>query len=350
MQKIIKLVENFPKFFRKHYFSINHFFPWKKNKNLETLEDNFVETENEVDNKKKDIEKNSTLIREEKIFLESRKRHQVYTALDYYLSFQSYFDFFSMDSFNVAKYAKYLAQIAGKKIVTTDFLFLAFFYLESDILEILEKYKLDKVEISEFLSKNYKKALKKDEKKTKYFSFFFKDLLENSMFSFLLSSFEEESEFDYTIQYSLEVHHLFDKAVENAKIRFRTPVITTEILFLTLMEEKNTKASRLLDYFLPEKEDWLLLRYALLKKLHYQESCLKNKLKKNYHYFAYLLKTQLLDNEYQKVIEEDDFEEIILFFRKKIIQKVLEKDLLQDIEQDVFNSIRSNFYGRTYST
>ena len=116
------------------------------------------------------------------------------------------------------------------------------------------------------------------------------------------------------------------------------------------MEEKNTKAARLLEYFLPEKDDWLLLRYALLKKLHYQESCLKNKLKKNYHYFAYLLKTQLLDNEYQKVIEEDDFEEIILFFRKKIIQKVLEKDLLEDIKQDVLSSIRSNFSERSYST
>jgi len=348
MQKIINLIEDFPKFFGKRFFSINDFFPWKKN--LTTLEDNLEKTENQLNKTNQNVEKNSTLMREEKIFLESRKRHQVYTALDYYLSFHSYFDFFSMDSFNVAKYAKYLAQMAGKKIVTTDFLFLAFFYLESEIVEILEKYKLDKVEIAEFISKNYKKALKKDEKKKKYLSFSFKEFLENSMFSFLLSSFEEETEFDYTIQYSLEVHHLFEKAVENAKIRFRTPVITTEILFLTLMEEKNSKAARLVDYFLPEKEDWLLLRYALLKKLHYQESCLKNKLKKNYHYFAYLLKTQLLDNEYQKVIEGDDFEEIVLFFRKKIIQKVLEKDLFQDIEQDVFSSIRANFYERTYST
>jgi len=75
----------------------------------------------------------------------------------------------------------------------------------------------------------------------------------------------------------------------------------------------------------------------------------KNKLKKNYHYFAYLLKTQLLDNEYQKVVEGDDFEEIVLFLGKNN-SKVLEKDLFQDIEQDVFSSIRSNFYERTYST
>jgi hypothetical protein len=292
--------------------------------------------------------KNKT--KEEKIFLEIRRRHQVYTALDYYLSVQSYFDFFSMDSFNVAKYSKYLAQIAGKKIVTTDFVFLAFFYLDSEILEIFEKSKLEKAEIIEFVAQNYQKSLTKNSKKKSKITFFFKQLLEKPMFSFLSSSFEKDIEFDSKIQYSLEVHRLFEKAVENAKVRFRTPVITTEILFLTLMEEKDTKAARLLNYFLPEKDDWLLLRYALLKKLHYQESCLKNKLKKNYHYFAYLLKTQLLDNEYQKVIEEEDFEEIILFFRSKIIQKVLEKDLLEDIEKDVFSSIRANFYGRTYST
>lgn len=350
MQKIIKVLKDFPTFFGKSYSSINRFFPWKKNNNLQILEENLEKNENLLNKKKENLEKISTLTKEEKIFLESRKRHQVYTALDYYLSFQSSFDFFSVDSFNVAKYSKYLAQMAGKKIVTTDFLFLAFFYLESEIVDILKKYKLERVEITEFLAQNYKKTLKKDEKKEKYFSFSFKKLLETSKFSFLFSTFEEETEFDSKIQYSLEVHRLFEKAIENAKIRFRTPVITTEILFLTLMEEKNTKAARLLNYFLPEKEDWLLLRYALLKKLHYQESCLKNKLKKNYHYFAYLLKTQLLDNEYQKVIEDQDFEEIILFFRKKIIEKVLEKDLFQDLEKEVYSSIRSNLYERTYST
>jgi len=46
--------------------------------------------------------------------------------------------------------------------------------LESEIVEILEKYKLDKVEIAEFISKNYKKALKKM-KKEKYLSLFLKN-------------------------------------------------------------------------------------------------------------------------------------------------------------------------------
>ena len=44
--------------------------------------------------------------------------------------------------------------------------------------------------------------------------------------------------------YSTQVNLLFEKAAENALLRFKTPVITSEILFLTLMESTNIKVSK----------------------------------------------------------------------------------------------------------
>jgi hypothetical protein len=57
----------------------------------------------------------STKTVERKIELERRRRHQAYTALDYHLSLTTYFDFFSFDTFQIAKDAKYLTQIEKGK-------------------------------------------------------------------------------------------------------------------------------------------------------------------------------------------------------------------------------------------
>ena len=68
----------------------------------------------------------SELLSSEKILIEKRKRHQTYLALDYFLSAVTYFDFFSLDTFNIVKNAKQLAQICNKT-VTSEFLILPFF-------------------------------------------------------------------------------------------------------------------------------------------------------------------------------------------------------------------------------
>ena len=69
------------------------------------------------------------LNRLEKINLEKRRRHQVYTTLDYLVSGVTYFDFFSTDAFEIAENSKYLGQICNKKQVTSEILLLSFFYI-----------------------------------------------------------------------------------------------------------------------------------------------------------------------------------------------------------------------------
>ena len=45
---------------------------------------------------------------------ERRRRNQSYQSLDYMLSRITYFDFFSANAFNIAKYSKYFGQIFAK--------------------------------------------------------------------------------------------------------------------------------------------------------------------------------------------------------------------------------------------
>ena len=96
-----------------------------------------------------------------------------------------------------------------------------------------------------------------------------------------------------------------DKAIENA-YRFKTPVITPEIL-LTILEEKETTGGKLLKLLLTNDLNWNLLRYEILKKLHHQETQVQGNIFKNTRYYAYLLKIEMVDEQFEKLIEKDDF-------------------------------------------
>ena len=71
-----------------------------------------------------------------------------------------------------------------------------------------------------------------------------------------------------------------DKAIENA-YRFKTPFITPEILFLPLLEEKESSGGQLLKLLLGNDLNWNLVRYEILKKLHNQETQVQGSIFKN---------------------------------------------------------------------
>jgi len=52
-----------------------------------------------------------------KIEIEKRKRHQLYNTMDYVLSNNTYFDFFSKDCFSIIKNGKILAYLLSRKKV-----------------------------------------------------------------------------------------------------------------------------------------------------------------------------------------------------------------------------------------
>jgi len=267
----------------------------------------------------------STKTVERKIELERRRRHQAYTALDYHLSLTTYFDFFSFDTFQIAKDAKYLTQIEKGKNVTSDILLLAFFSKHLKISEILNNFGLKKESIFEKVSSFSNKE---------------DTIIENLVKKFQISfpvSFQSLV-LNTKIEYSLEVNHIFEKAAENAFLRFKTPLIGTEILFLTLLEEEETLAGKILKEIFPTDFDWFSLRYELIKKIYNQEAMIRTEVGSSQEYFAYLLKTRFSDFEFESLIASGYFSQSVLSFRNNLISEALKLDIYKSLEEEVYTS------------
>ena len=268
----------------------------------------------------------------EKILIEKRRRHQTYMALDYFLSAVTYFDFFSSDAFKIVKNAKYLAQICEKS-VTSELLLLPFFSYPSHVSDILKDF-----EITEAMIETVVASLQKTKKE----NFFqkqknsIKQTLRNVKGFFV----RETLALNQNVKYSHEVNKIFEKAAENALTRFKTPVISPEILFITIIEDKNSKASRIIKKFLKTDVEWYLLRYKLIKRIHNQESNIRSEVIKNQHYFAYLMKIQLTDFEFNKLIENEALAKGVSLFRNTLISKILKIDIFEEISEEIYTSMK----------
>ena len=281
----------------------------------------------------------STSSLSEKIIMEKRKRYQTYMALDYMLSAVTYFDFFSYDTFQIVKKSKYWAQICNKN-VTSEFLLLPFFTYPSEVSVILKEFNITQNMIETFLIRTLEK------KNQTFFQKFYQNSLKQIP-RFL--GISEEYSINESIKYSHEVNLLFEKAAENALVRFKTPVISPEILFITMIEEKDTKVSKIIRKFLNNDTKWYLMRYKLIKHLHNQESNIRGEVVKNQHYFAYLLKTQLTNSEFTKLIENEALSKGVAFFRNTLVSKILETNIFEKLNEETKNSMKLN-KKRSYST
>jgi ATP-dependent Clp protease ATP-binding subunit ClpA len=268
----------------------------------------------------------------EKILIEKRRRHQTYMALDYFLSAVTYFDFFSSDAFKIVKNAKYLAQICEKS-VTSELLLLPFFSYPSHVSSILGDFGITEEAIENIVASLQKK------KKENFFQKqqnSVKQTLQNVKGFFV----RETLALDQGVKYSHEVNKIFEKAAENALVRFKTPVISPEILFITLIEEKNSKAAKIIRKFLKDDVEWYLLRYKVIKRIHNQESNIRSEVIKNQHYFAYLMKIQLTDFEFNKLIENEALAKGVSLFRNTLISKILKIDIFEEISEEIYTSMK----------
>jgi hypothetical protein len=265
---------------------------------------------------------NNQLQTSEKIKNEKRKRNQAYLALDYSLSRVSYFDFFSSDAFEIAKQSKYFAQFFEKQAVTTELLLLACFHCESSLLEFLKPYNTPE-NINKYLT-----------------SFFLNGKSENS-FSTILTSFTQQKILNnQNIEYSRQVNQLFLKAGEIAVTRFKNPVITSELIFLTLIEEKNSSATKLIKKIVGNDVELSLLRYRLFKHLHSQESSIRTEVSKNQQYFGYLLKTQLSEKEFDKLLETKTINNGVSLFRNVLINQIMKTNIFPELFREIKQSIK----------
>lgn len=280
----------------------------------------------------------------EKIILEKRRRNQAYMTLDYILSLSTCFDFFSKDAFQIVLGAKYYGQICEKQVITPEFILLSLFNLEIKTRDSLIKYNLNASEISSFVLKL--NGL------TKSSSTKFKAYLNNFLTFFTPSFLLKKVSFNKEIEFSYDLINLFEKATENAISRFKTPVVTSDILFITLMEERTSKVGKFLIKLLKTDANWYLLRYNLLKHIHYHESTIRSEISDNHQYFAYLLKTQLSDMEFDRLLEKEAVGDEIILFRNTLLTQVLQLNLYEFLNQDIKRSMKftRKISKRKYST
>jgi hypothetical protein len=267
----------------------------------------------------------------QKIKNEKRRRNQLYISLNYLLNSGSYYDFFSKDSLKLALKTKGLSSLFNKKIITTDLFFLAFFDKNLGFKPLFKKYFIKKDILKIFFSKT-NSITSISEKVTDFFSHFFDK-------NFLPT---EETFF------SQEIELLFEKASINACERFKTPIISPEILFVTLMEEKNTNVFKLIKNLTGTDTNWHLLRYQLMKRIHYHESMIRSEVSINQQYFAYLLQIQLANPQFNRLIEEKLLSEAVSLFRNTLVSLTLNENIFDTLFTEVLDSITlSNF--RKYS-
>jgi hypothetical protein len=116
-----------------------------------------------------------------------------------------------------------------------------------------------------------------------------------------------------------------------------------------MMEEKNNKIGKIIKTFFKDETAWYLLRYKLIKKIHMQEIGIKNQVKKNEHYFAYLLKSYLSEAEFNSLIKNNSLGVGVSLFRTKVIRQLLSIEYIDQIEKEIYKSILGK-NTRVYST
>nr|YP_009545344.1 ClpN [Mallomonas splendens]AYO28498.1 ClpN [Mallomonas splendens] len=261
-----------------------------------------------------------TKTKEEKIKLEKRRRSQGYLALDYLLNLTTYFDFYSFDAFQIVTLGKEYSAFLKTEYLSSDFLLYSFFSTNSSLLEILKDFSI--------FPEDPKKELKE------------KEISIPNFFNFL-SLKEKEIEPVSEISFSRETFDIFEKSIENALNRFKTPVVSTEILFITMMEQENSKVQNLIQSFLNSETDWYLLRYKLIKRLHRFEAFIRTEIPINQHYFAYLLKIQLSDLEFEQLVETNQLLPAISIFRNEIISETININIHEIIEKEIMFSLKN---------
>ena len=210
------------------------------------------------------------------------------------------------------------------EITSETFLF-AFLYSKNSILSLLKNFQLDQ-RIANQLAK-------------KKFTFF------NSS-NIIIKLFQKKKKRQKN-PFSFEIQMIFEKATENALKRFKTPIITLEILFFTLMDTKESKAYQILKKSVETETDWYLLRYQLLKKIHKEESTIREEVSINQQYFAYLLKAQMTSNQFEKIIENENLPTTVALFRNTLVFNVLQNSFFDEFSKDIFSTMeltRTRFY------
>jgi hypothetical protein len=285
---------------------------------------NLLSNENKLLNSFPKFNNNSNDISASKsIIVEKRRRHQAYITTDYLLGFLTYFDFFSRDTFQIIKNSIFFSKLFEKNIINSELILFSSLDEKFEMSNLLKEYNLIQSSLLDSLVGSVSKSLGEN--------------LANAWKSnFNEAVLIEEKD----IIYSQEINQIFEKTIDNSLTRFKTPVVTPELLLITLMEEKTSKAGKLIRKLINNDTNWYLLRYRLIKRLHNQEVLIRSEITKNQHYFAYLMKTRFSEFDFNKLIKSELLLTAVSFFRNSLIKGILKQNIFELLKDEIFSSIK----------
>jgi hypothetical protein len=281
-----------------------------------------------------------------KVALEKRKRYQTYKALDYLLSMTNTTDFFTQDAYYIYQMAFFLTKYSPNKKVTIREFFAAYF-LEpnSNVYSQLEKLSSFNFVYENTIANFYKMVKQEEERKKSVLT------LIKKVFSFIFYLGYNKKQKKKRLVLEVDLRFMLFKARQNAIYRFKTPVISTEVLFITMMEHDKVNGGDLMESLFDTKLEWYLFRFKLIQSIHVQELAIRNKVSINQQYFAYLLKTQLSDIQFNSLIEKkDSLNTGVAIFRDLLVQEILKTNIFASLKKETYLSIRSHKNKRKYST
>lgn len=248
---------------------------------------------------------------------EKRKRNQAYVALDYFLSLSTISNYFSEELINLILETEAIAKIGNQEIITSD-CFLISLLTKNQVFRIL--FQQCGIDLKNFIF--LENISDKQSRSLKIFQDSFKNDKKNSLFK----------------NYSYEFLTLIEQASKNALIKYKSPVLTPEILLITCLEEKKSKIRSHLEKAIQTELQLSLLKFKLLKKLYLQENAIKHHIPLNYLSFAYLLKSHISYEEFEHLRGSQVQASATLFFRNNIIAQILKFNIFKYLKKDIYMS------------
>lgn len=195
-------------------------------------------------------------------FIERRKQIQVSTLFNFLSSSLSYFDFSSfelMENFQQFNILKKKENYSSFK----DILLLICFFTQKD------NYFINK-SLKKFIIKYNKGKLKQD-----------------------LSLFEKiffKKNFQITKKtFSNELKIFYEQSINNAYVKYKSPIVTSEIFLLTSITENPVLFKQFLKFFIKNKKQWFILKYKLIRHIYFENYSLNLYVKKTLWNYSYLL-------------------------------------------------------------
>jgi len=153
------------------------------------------------------------------------------------------------------------------------------------------------------------------------------------------------------IPFSTELEEIFER-LDDELFVYKSPVISSETLFIAMMECRDSNAGKMIRNLCQSEMEWYVLRYRLMKRLHTQEVALRNE-PLNQRFFAYLLRIQLTDQYFNRMLNRGLLSLALPLYRTELILNSLNlsvsESLNQKLKEQVKESIKnSNLISKRY--